>query len=154
MGCTQSKIENEEAVSRCKERKQFMKDAVAARNALAAAHCAYAMSLKNTGAALSDYAQGEVQNPHSIAPSSSAAAAALPAQAPFETLPPPPPPIPADIASPPLQRASSMPEFVVSKPSIHPSEPIIEEEEEDEIENEGGGLRRRSNSRSSRGGGG
>ncbi|RVW87965.1 hypothetical protein CK203_033912 [Vitis vinifera] len=49
MGCTQSKIENEEIVTRCKERKQFMKDAVTARNAFAAAHSAYAMSLKNTG---------------------------------------------------------------------------------------------------------
>ncbi|KAI9107409.1 hypothetical protein K1719_021446 [Acacia pycnantha] len=28
MGCTQSKIENEEAVARCKERKQYMKEAV------------------------------------------------------------------------------------------------------------------------------
>ncbi|PPS05067.1 hypothetical protein GOBAR_AA15593 [Gossypium barbadense] len=60
MGCSQSRIENEEAVARCKERKQFMKEAVAARNAFAAAHSAYAMSLKNTGAALSDYAHGEM----------------------------------------------------------------------------------------------
>ncbi|KAH6788179.1 kinesin-like protein [Perilla frutescens var. hirtella] len=59
MGCTQSKIENEETVNRCKERKQHMERAVTARNKFAAAHSAHAMSLKNTGAALSDFAQGE-----------------------------------------------------------------------------------------------
>ncbi|KAJ0963266.1 hypothetical protein J5N97_028388 [Dioscorea zingiberensis] len=47
--------ENEESVSRCKERKQHMKDAVA----FAAAH-SYAMALKNTGAALSDFAHVDV----------------------------------------------------------------------------------------------
>ncbi|KAI9107916.1 hypothetical protein K1719_021252 [Acacia pycnantha] len=65
MGCTQSKIENEEAVARCKERKQYMKEAVTARNAFAAAHTSYATYLKNTGAALSDFIHGEVQNPQS-----------------------------------------------------------------------------------------
>uniref|UniRef100_A0A803LNB9 Nitrate regulatory gene2 protein-like n=1 Tax=Chenopodium quinoa TaxID=63459 RepID=A0A803LNB9_CHEQI len=66
MGCSQSKIENEEAVSRCKDRKAFMKTAVSARNAFAAAHISYTMSLKNAGAALSDFAQGEVMNPLSL----------------------------------------------------------------------------------------
>ncbi|GJM88486.1 hypothetical protein PR202_ga04557 [Eleusine coracana subsp. coracana] len=51
MGCAQSRIENEEAVARCKERRQWMKAAVAARNAFAAAHSAYAFSLRDTGAA-------------------------------------------------------------------------------------------------------
>lgn len=59
MGCGQSKIEQEETVARCKDRKRFMHEAVVARNRLAAAHSAYAASLKDTGAALSDYAQGE-----------------------------------------------------------------------------------------------
>ncbi|KAL2516162.1 hypothetical protein Fot_30133 [Forsythia ovata] len=66
MGCTQSKIENEETVNRCKERKQYMEQAVTARNKFAAAHSAHAMSLKNTGAALSDYAQGEVVYPGAV----------------------------------------------------------------------------------------
>ncbi|CAN7083475.1 unnamed protein product [Brassica oleracea var. botrytis] len=134
MGCAQSKIENEEAVTRCKERKQFMKDAVVARNAFAAAHSAYAMALKNTGAALSDYAHGEflVSNHHSsnaaaaasslptaVSPpppssaaaisnsvaSSSSAGGEIPQPMP-DTLPPPPPPPP-----PPLQRAATMPEM-------------------------------------------
>ncbi|OMO66778.1 hypothetical protein COLO4_30387 [Corchorus olitorius] len=96
MGCSQSKIENEEAVTRCKERKQFMKDAVAARNAFAAAHSAYAMSLKNTGAALSDYAHGEVQNTNLPPGSSVVVGPPLPPQPPLavdKLFPPPPPPV-------------------------------------------------------------
>ncbi len=57
MGLQQSKNGDAfEAVALCRERKQFMGAAVAARNALAAAHAAYAVALKNTGGALSDYA--------------------------------------------------------------------------------------------------
>ncbi|MCD7453499.1 hypothetical protein HAX54_021197, partial [Datura stramonium] len=59
MGCAQSRIDNEESVSRCKERRNLMKEAVNYRNFFAAAHSAYSIALKNTGAALSDYAQGE-----------------------------------------------------------------------------------------------
>ncbi|KAK2654870.1 hypothetical protein Ddye_014726 [Dipteronia dyeriana] len=122
MGCTQSKIENEEAVSRCKERKLFMKDAVSARNAFAAAHSAYAMSLKNTGAALSDFAHGEVQNPQHLTlghasqslPVSSAAAAAASASSSSQPALDPlirPPPPPDQVTFPPIQRATSMPEI-------------------------------------------
>ncbi|KAI9160441.1 hypothetical protein LWI28_008133 [Acer negundo] len=121
MGCTQSKIENEEAVARCKERKLFMKDAVSARNAFAAAHSAYSMSLKNTGAALNDFAQGEFLNPQNLAlghasqslPVSSAAAAAASASSSSQPaldplIRPPPPP---DRSFQPIQRATSMPEI-------------------------------------------
>ncbi|KAJ6715221.1 hypothetical protein OIU85_026700 [Salix viminalis] len=101
MGCNQSKIENEEAVSRCKDRKHFMKEAVSNRNAFAAAHSSYAMSLKNAGAALNDYAQGEFPSLSSPSPSSAAAAtAAPPPPPPSSVLPPPPssvlPPPPPD----------------------------------------------------------
>lgn len=145
MGCTQSKIENEEAVSRCKDRKQFMKEAVSHRNAFAAAHSAYAMSLKNTGLALSDYAQGEVQNPNVLPPSTVS-------QTPIETLPPPPPPF--NLGQSPLQRASSMPELPISKNDAIPSHPVIEEgieesEEEDAIQSKTGNLRQRSRHRPS-----
>ncbi|PON74438.1 kinesin-like protein [Trema orientale] len=159
MGCTQSKIENEEAVARCKERKLHMKEAVSARNAFAAAHSSYAMYLKNTGAALSDYAQGEVQNPLLGQAQSNPSSSAAVAQAPFvETLPPPPPP-PSNFPTSPLQRAATMPaEIQIPKPETKPKpKTIIEEEDEDEneIENEGSvsSLRRRRSSRSSRGGG-
>ncbi|KAK4269420.1 hypothetical protein QN277_022579 [Acacia crassicarpa] len=150
MGCTQSKIENEEAVTRCKERKQHMKEAVTARNAFAAAHTSYATYLKNTGAALSDFIQGEVQNPQS-----GYGSAPLPINAPFPAphppfeIPLPPPPLP-DFSHSPLQRAATMPEIKLTKPETTPVGTIIEEEEENGMENEGsvnGGLRRKGSSR-------
>ncbi|XP_038891518.1 protein ROLLING AND ERECT LEAF 2-like [Benincasa hispida] len=153
MGCSQSKIENEEAIARCKERKIHMKDAVTARNAFAAAHSAYSMSLKNTGAALSDYAHGEVQNPQFVSVStqsnppitSSAAAAAAAAAAPFEPFPPPPPPLPPSTIPAPLQRAATMPQMNVYNPDLKPESPIIEEDEENDNEGSVGALRRRRN---------
>ncbi|XP_020584816.1 uncharacterized protein LOC110027645 [Phalaenopsis equestris] len=135
MGCTQSKIENEELVARCKERKQLMKSAVNSRNAMAAAQSAYTMALKNTGAALSEYAQGELHEfraasntlpSSSSAPagqisivSSSAAAsignATSVVQPPRDNFLPPPPP-PGHLPSvAPLQRAASMPGLPISK---------------------------------------
>ncbi|GMQ08665.1 hypothetical protein CsSME_00052288 [Camellia sinensis var. sinensis] len=156
MGCTQSKIENEEIVNRCKDRRQFMKDAVTARNAFAAAHSTYAVFLKNTGAALSDYAVGEVRHPHisSSSAGGGGASATLPssaAQSHYEAFRPPPP-LPNYPPSP-LQRAASMPEISVHKSDLKRSDPIIEEENEEEIENESHSLKHRS-SRSSGGGGG
>lgn len=158
MGCNQSKIENEESIMRCKERKRFMKEAVSTRNAFAAAHSAYTTSLKNTGAALGDFAHGEVQNPGLIPTGAGAGAGgadnsyiAGPPQKPFE-IPLPPPPLP-DFSSSPLQRAASMPEIKISKPNPRPmSKPIPEEEEEErELENEGS-LRRRKSNRNTGGG--
>ncbi|XVF74593.1 hypothetical protein PTKIN_Ptkin13bG0122300 [Pterospermum kingtungense] len=135
MGCSQSKIENEEAVARCKERKQFMKEAVAARNAFAAAHSAYAMSLKNTGAALSDYAQGEVQNPnipaasHPASGPSSIVGPPPPQRPPVDQLLPPPPP-PGNLS---IQRSASMPIQMPSKgKQRETSTSTIMEDEEDE----------------------
>lgn len=98
-----------------------MKDAVTARNAFASAHSYYTMSLKNTGAALSDFAQGESsfpqsQNPNVTSqanPNNSASGTNLNSSAvqpPIESLPPPPPPLP-DFSPSPLQRAVSMPEI-------------------------------------------
>ncbi|PKA60870.1 hypothetical protein AXF42_Ash006505 [Apostasia shenzhenica] len=119
MGCAQSRIENEEAVTRCKERRQFMKDAVASRNAFAAAHSAYVVALKNTGAALSDFGQGEAPDGGVSTASSgrsgpsgggSGAASASGVQPPMENLPPPPPPLP-DFSPSPLQRSVSMPDL-------------------------------------------
>nr|XP_019710254.2 nitrate regulatory gene2 protein [Elaeis guineensis] len=106
MGCAQSRVDNEEAVTRCRERKQWMKEAVTARNAFAAAHSAYAVALKNTGAALSEFGQGEVAaapasvagdtgvHPSAVASTSASAAASAAVQPPVDTLPPPPPPLP------------------------------------------------------------
>ncbi|XP_042491829.1 protein ROLLING AND ERECT LEAF 2-like [Macadamia integrifolia] len=127
MGCTQSTIENEEAVTRCKERKQYMRDAVNARNAFAAAHSLYTVSLKNTGAALGDYGQMEVHGSHLSQP-----LLAPPPIAPLPPAPPPPPNFP-----PPLQRAATMPEFSIPKYEPKPAEPIQEEDDEAEIEDGG-----------------
>ncbi|XP_058780529.1 protein ROLLING AND ERECT LEAF 2-like [Vicia villosa] len=149
MGCNQSKIENEESIMRCKERKRFMKEAVSTRNAFAAAHSAYTTSLKNTGAALGDFAHGEVQNPGLLPTGGGGAGGDYvpgPSQKPFE-IPLPPPPLP-DFSSSPLQRAASMPEIKINKPDPRPmSKPIPEEEDEEEreLENEGSLRRRRSN---------
>ncbi|KAL2332383.1 hypothetical protein Fmac_019964 [Flemingia macrophylla] len=139
MGCNQSKIENEEAVARCRDRKRYMKDSVSFRNAFAAAHSAYATSLKNTGAALGDFAHGEVQNPQLH---SNEGGPFVHNPQPFE-IPLPPPPLP-DFSPAPLQRAVTMPEIKINnKPTPGPTpEPILEEEEEEE-----GSLRKRRTNR-------
>ncbi|KAM1513510.1 hypothetical protein FF2_024765 [Malus domestica] len=110
MGCTQSKIENEEAVSRCKDRKLFMKEAVSYHNVFIAAHSSYA--IYNTVTALSDYAQGAVvaptPGPFTVPPpdlTSAAAVVGVPTPLPFvDNFPPPLP----SISSYTLQRAASM----------------------------------------------
>ncbi|KAM7254639.1 hypothetical protein ACFE04_004019 [Oxalis oulophora] len=145
MGCGQSKIENEEAVTRCKDRKLFMKEAVSHRNVFAAAHSAYAIALKNTGAALSDYAQGEFQNSSpsntSVVPITEGVVAPPPPPPQGFDLEPPPPPPPNSSFG--LQRAVSMPEMkIAEKKGIETQTTIIEEEgdgddeEEDDEEHE------------------
>ncbi|XP_073009343.1 protein ROLLING AND ERECT LEAF 2-like [Typha latifolia] len=143
MGCGQSKIEQDEGVMRCKGRKQFMREAVNSRNAFAAAHSAYTVALKDTGAAFSDYAEGEVpehlrassaavSSAVAASTSSSAGAATVPIQAPIDTLPPPPPPLP-DFSPAPLQRSASMPDLPLPKPKKKaPIDAAIREEDDEE----------------------
>ncbi|OMO54120.1 hypothetical protein CCACVL1_28045 [Corchorus capsularis] len=161
MGCSQSKIENEEAVTRCKERKQFMKDAVAARNAFAAAHSAYAMSLKNTGAALSDYAHGEVQNTNLPPGSSVVVGPPLPPQPPLpvdKLFPPPPPPVNlSGDPGVPISRSASMPIQMPSKGKqreTSTSTIMEDEEEEDDVEGSDRLVNRRSRNYRGSGSGG
>ncbi|KAJ4954942.1 hypothetical protein NE237_011725 [Protea cynaroides] len=59
MGCTASKLDTEDTVRRCKERRRLMKEAVYARHHLAGAHSDYLRSLRLTGSALSDFAAEE-----------------------------------------------------------------------------------------------
>ncbi|KAM7275445.1 hypothetical protein ACFE04_017311 [Oxalis oulophora] len=59
MGCTVSKLDNEDTVRRCKERRRLIKEAVHARHHLAAAHADYCRSLRLTGSALVSFAAGE-----------------------------------------------------------------------------------------------
>lgn len=131
-----------------------------ARNKFAAAHTAHAMSLKNTGAALSDFAEGEVVYPSSAVDAATAAAlsnggATLPPPLPpDENFPPPPPPLPSSFNdSSPLQRAATMPEFSAPRLENKHSKPVIEEENEEDAELESNyNLKRRSNKNSGGGG--
>ncbi|XP_062024410.1 protein ALTERED PHOSPHATE STARVATION RESPONSE 1 [Rosa rugosa] len=154
MGCAQSRIDNEESVSRCKERRNLMREAVVARNAFAAGHSGYVMALKNTGAALSDYGHGESQRTqeelllhHDQRPlDPTATEPPPPPPPPLEHLPPPPPPLPTFTPSPPIKRATSLPTEVRKTRMQGARLPIAEEDEgeEEEDHEEEKGFRRRS----------
>lgn len=141
MGCAQSKIDNEESVARCKERKNLMKEAVVARNAFASAHSAYSISLKNTGAALSDYGHDEAQattflqdDKEDPQPLDSATPLRPPPPPLDESLLPPPPPLP-DFSPSPVKRSVSLPSNVmkVRKNRLNvDSVTIVEDDEEEE----------------------
>ncbi|KAI5077928.1 hypothetical protein GOP47_0007752 [Adiantum capillus-veneris] len=59
MGCINSKLRAEDVVGRCRARKRLIKQAVEQRHAFAAAHVAYSMALRSTGAALRQFAEEE-----------------------------------------------------------------------------------------------
>ena len=85
-----------------------MKEAVFACNAFAAKHFSYAMYLKNTGTALSDYAHGEASHHHHHLHSAPTL---------FAASPPPPHPLP------PLTVPSSSTSAAITPP---PPPPIID----------------------------
>ncbi|OEL20144.1 hypothetical protein BAE44_0018840 [Dichanthelium oligosanthes] len=103
MGCSNSKVDNEEPVRRCKDRRQLMKQLVRRRPELAAAHIAYLHALRNTGATLRDFAELE---------------SALSQQPPVGLAAPPSPPPPPPPPPPEPSMASSMP------PSPQPPPPL------------------------------
>lgn len=109
MGCAASKVEHEDTVRRCKERRRHMKDAVAARQLLASAHADYLRSLRVTAAALSRFAQGHpsLAVSHNTAPVLLSAAAPPPATA--RALPTPPPSTAASSSLPPPTPLSQHP---------------------------------------------
>ncbi|CAI9101248.1 OLC1v1038526C1 [Oldenlandia corymbosa var. corymbosa] len=94
MGCTASKLDNEDTVRRCKERRRLMKAAVYARHHLAAAHSDYCRSLRLTGTALTTFAAGEplsvsdhtpavlLRSPSSVSTATTATAAVKPPRPP------------------------------------------------------------------------
>ena len=154
MGCGQSKIDQEEAVSRCRDRKRLMADAVVARNAFAAAHTGYTVRLKSTGGALSDFAHGEApdhslvaSHSHHAAAATAAAAASVsappgPSAASVITAPSPPPPPFPDFSHSSLQRSSStpnipMPDQRAATKNRPPADAAIREEDEDEQDDDG-----------------
>ncbi|XP_020572618.1 uncharacterized protein LOC110019330 isoform X2 [Phalaenopsis equestris] len=55
MGCTASKRDDEEAMRLCRDRKNFIKQAMEQRNRFASDHIAYAQSLRRVSAALSQF---------------------------------------------------------------------------------------------------
>ncbi|XP_011621196.1 uncharacterized protein LOC18428275 [Amborella trichopoda] len=59
MGCGASKVDNEETVSRCRERRRLIKQAVRSRHQLASAHSDYLRALRLTASALTQFASGE-----------------------------------------------------------------------------------------------
>ncbi|KAF3796305.1 hypothetical protein EJ110_NYTH03780 [Nymphaea thermarum] len=59
MGCATSKVESEDTVGRCRERRRLMKQAVKSRHHFASAHADYLRHLRLTGSALSHFAAGE-----------------------------------------------------------------------------------------------
>ncbi|CAH8306972.1 unnamed protein product [Eruca vesicaria subsp. sativa] len=67
MGCSHSKLEDEEAVQICKDRKRFIKQAIQQRTNFASAHIAYIHSLRQVSDALNDFIQGD-NKPHEFVP--------------------------------------------------------------------------------------
>lgn len=59
MGCSTSKLDNEDAVLSCKERRLLIKQAVEHRYAFAEAHVAYVRALKNVGSSLRLLIEGD-----------------------------------------------------------------------------------------------
>ncbi|XP_072963160.1 protein ROLLING AND ERECT LEAF 2-like [Typha angustifolia] len=136
MGCAASRVENEDTVRRCKERRRLMKSAVESRQLLAAAHSEYLNSLLATASSLTRFAAGEPflavsdntppvllhhhhhhHNHRSITPASS-----LPPPTPLPRPPPPPPRyFPSDSPSPSPAIASSKLPRILTRPSPSPS---------------------------------
>ncbi|KAL1210575.1 Protein ALTERED PHOSPHATE STARVATION RESPONSE 1 [Cardamine amara subsp. amara] len=59
MGCSHSKLNDDEAVQICKDRKRFIKQAVEYRIGFASGHIAYIQSLRKVSDALREYIQGD-----------------------------------------------------------------------------------------------
>ncbi|KAF8400193.1 hypothetical protein HHK36_013489 [Tetracentron sinense] len=59
MGCTSSKLDDEEAIQICKDRKRFIKQAVEQRIRFATGHIAYIQSLRRVSTALRNYVEGD-----------------------------------------------------------------------------------------------
>ncbi|CAN4111857.1 unnamed protein product [Withania somnifera] len=133
MGCTGSKLDNEDTVRRCKDRRRLMKEAVYARHHLAAAHSDYCRSLRITGSALSTFAAGEPlsvsdHTPAVLLRTSSSTTTVrtppppppirIPSPSPSPSLHPPPPPPPPFSPSPSPTIASSKLPHILSSPSV------------------------------------
>ncbi|XP_047328269.1 nitrate regulatory gene2 protein-like [Impatiens glandulifera] len=68
MGCSISRLDNEEAVQMCKDRKAFIKQAVEQRSKFAMGHIAYIDSMTRVSAALYAYVEGDDDSPSLFTP--------------------------------------------------------------------------------------
>ncbi|KAG8373949.1 hypothetical protein BUALT_Bualt11G0078300 [Buddleja alternifolia] len=59
MGCSTSKLDDEEAVRLCKDRKKFIRQAVEHRTKFASGHIAYIQAMRRVSAALREYIEGD-----------------------------------------------------------------------------------------------
>ncbi|KAL5699480.1 hypothetical protein ACHQM5_030374 [Ranunculus cassubicifolius] len=59
MGCSTSKLDDEEVVQLCKDRRRFIQQAVEQRIRFASGHVAYVQSLRRVAAALRNYVEGD-----------------------------------------------------------------------------------------------
>ncbi|KAH7416230.1 hypothetical protein KP509_14G081800 [Ceratopteris richardii] len=105
MGCSVSNLDLEQSVKRCKHRKHFIKLAVQHRHAFAAAHAAYVQSLKNVGAAIREFADGDEKDDCTITRPTDAF-----------VLPYLPPPLPDFLASSTLGQPSTIAKTVSMPP--------------------------------------
>ncbi|KAG6508263.1 hypothetical protein ZIOFF_033637 [Zingiber officinale] len=62
MGCSASRLEDEEAVQLCKDRRNFIKQAVEQRNRFASGHIAYIQSLKRVSHALCNFVDADEEH--------------------------------------------------------------------------------------------
>ncbi|ONM40832.1 DUF630 family protein [Zea mays] len=109
MGCSNSKVDNEEPVRRSKDRRQLMKQLVRRRPELAAVHIAYLHALRNTGATLRQFVELE---------------SALSQQPPVDlVVPPSPTPQPPPPPPPELSVTSSLPPSPCPPPPV-PFSPV------------------------------
>ncbi|KAI6706018.1 hypothetical protein NL676_008980 [Syzygium grande] len=107
MGCVASRIDEEERVRVCKERKRLMKQLLVFRGDFADALVAYLRALKNTGATLRQFTESE-----SLEIENTLCGLASPPSSP-PPLPPSPPPLP--VFSPDIRRPNKSKEEISSK---------------------------------------
>ncbi|KAM2799690.1 hypothetical protein COP1_004500 [Malus domestica] len=94
MGCVASRIDKEERVRVCKERKKLMKQLVRFRGEFAEAQLAYLRSLRNTGSTLRQFTESETLELDNTAPYGLESPASP--SSPLPPSPPPPPPLSPD----------------------------------------------------------
>ncbi|XP_072965571.1 protein ALTERED PHOSPHATE STARVATION RESPONSE 1 [Typha angustifolia] len=124
MGCCHSHLERQEAVSRCKARRRYMKQLVKARHDFAASHSLYLRALRSTGAALLQFANAETHldllHNHLPPLPSPSPSPPPPPPPPISPSPPPPPPPPPPPMSPSSDNWASS---VTASPILPPPPP-------------------------------